>query len=315
MRRRRGRARTQRQIAQAGVECIGAAGSHADVEVIELASRALIASGLASHRIELNLTPLTSALLDRVDPDARAEARIALAQKDGATLDRLLEGATRDVQRRMRAALDLIGGHEVIAQARRVFDDPRSRTRLDTLDEIFALLESLELGVPIGFDLGEPRGFGYYTGASFAILAEGPGEPVAVGGRYDELLGRFGHPLPATGVAIDLDHLDWALGSRAPSAAAPPTVVLAGTFQPTLAATLRAAGVAVAALPGASLDEAKHYASVWCHHAVVLVGRTHATVHVEGREPERMLTGALGTHLERGQDVRRLRRGATRTKE
>ena len=60
-------------------------------------------------------------------------------------------------------------------------------------------------------DLGEVRGFAYYTGAIFHLLAEGPGEPIGSGGRYDDLLARFGAPMPAAGFALDLDNLAWAL--------------------------------------------------------------------------------------------------------
>jgi ATP phosphoribosyltransferase regulatory subunit len=296
VRRRRGRARTQRQIAQAGVECIGVKGTHADVEVIELASRALTAAGLGAHRIELNLTPLTGALLDHVDADLRGEARAALARKDGAAIDRVLRGTPRDVHHGVRAALELLGDHEVLPRARRLFSDRTSRALLDELEAIHDALASMSLGAPVGFDLGEARGFGYYTGASFAILAEGPGEPVAVGGRYDDLLGRFGRAMPATGVAIDLDHLDWALGAHAPAPHGPSTYVLAGSFKATLSRALRAAGVAIAALPGASLDEARAYATAWSHAGVVVIDGDRATMHVGTRE-ERVQVGELAARL------------------
>lgn len=292
VRRRRGRARTQRQIAQAGVECVGASGAFADLEVVELASRALARAGLTSHRIELNLTTLAGALLARLEPELRTEARHALARKDRAELTRLLARAPRDVRNGLLGALDLVGGPEVAQSARRVFRDRPARARIDALDALRRELDALALGVPIGLDLGEPRGFGYYTGTSFAILAEGPGEPVAVGGRYDELLARFGVDLPATGVAIDLDHLEWALGADAPREPARASVVLAGESTPALCASLRASGVTVVALPGASLSDAQRYAEAWGHARVVVVRDAHASV-----AGERIALGALPRFL------------------
>lgn len=297
VRRRRGRARTQRQIAQAGVECIGAEGAYADVEIIELASRALRAAGLRVHRIELNLTPLAGGLLDRVAPNLQAEARQALARKDRSELVRLLAGAPREVQTGTLAALDLMGGAEVLGRARRLFEDAASRARLEALAGIHRALEDLDLGVTIGFDLGEPRGFGYYTGTSFAILAEGPGEPVAVGGRYDDLLGRFGLPLPATGVAIDLDHLEWALGGNAPSEPARRTVVMAGASTAALCAAVRAAGVGAVALPGASRPDARRYAEIWDHPRVVFVEGRHAEVIEASGAAVRVSVDALARTL------------------
>ncbi len=45
-------------------------------------------------------------------------------------------------------------------------------------------------------DLGRFPRLGYYTGAMFEVYDPGLGEPLGGGGRYDDLLGRFGRPLP-----------------------------------------------------------------------------------------------------------------------
>ena len=78
------------------------------------------------------------------------------------------------------------------------------------------------------FDLAEVRGFGYYTGVAFQLLAEGPGEPLGAGGRYDTLLERYGRANPATGCTLDVEHLEWALGHAGVSFATPSRRVLLG---------------------------------------------------------------------------------------
>src|SRR5439155_23118006 len=57
------------------------------------------------------------------------------------------------------------------------------------------------------YDFGEVRGLDYYTGIHFEIFIAGAGTAVGAGGRYDDLMGRFGRPLPAVGLALDLDAL------------------------------------------------------------------------------------------------------------
>ncbi|PYO31479.1 MAG: ATP phosphoribosyltransferase regulatory subunit, partial [Gemmatimonadetes bacterium] len=57
------------------------------------------------------------------------------------------------------------------------------------------------------YDFGEVRGLDYYTGIHFEIFVAGAGTAVGAGGRYDDLMGRFGRPLPAVGLALDLDAL------------------------------------------------------------------------------------------------------------
>ena len=64
------------------------------------------------------------------------------------------------------------------------------------------------------FDLGLARGLGYYTGAVFDVYDPALGEPLGGGGRYDDLLGRFGRDLPAVGFAIGVDRLHAALAGE-----------------------------------------------------------------------------------------------------
>src|SRR5690606_5929968 len=90
VRQRRGRARKQRQIAQAGVEHVGAAGEDADAEVVALAAAALEALGLTRFSIELHLVDLPRAALADVPEAARPAAERALVSKDAAALARVL---------------------------------------------------------------------------------------------------------------------------------------------------------------------------------------------------------------------------------
>ncbi|HEY5599107.1 MAG TPA: ATP phosphoribosyltransferase regulatory subunit, partial [Candidatus Manganitrophaceae bacterium] len=60
-------------------------------------------------------------------------------------------------------------------------------------------------------DLGEVRGFDYYTGTIFEVFSEGVGSELGGGGRYDHLLEKFGSPASSTGFAFDIERLQWAL--------------------------------------------------------------------------------------------------------
>ena len=64
------------------------------------------------------------------------------------------------------------------------------------------------------FDLGLIRNIGYYTGAVFDVYDPALGAPIGGGGRYDELLGRFGRSLPAVGFALGIDLLHLALAGE-----------------------------------------------------------------------------------------------------
>jgi ATP phosphoribosyltransferase regulatory subunit len=65
------------------------------------------------------------------------------------------------------------------------------------------------------FDLGlSLRSIGYYTGAIFEVYDPAVGMPIGGGGRYDDLLGRFGAPQPAVGFALGVDRLHMALAGE-----------------------------------------------------------------------------------------------------
>jgi histidyl-tRNA synthetase len=51
------------------------------------------------------------------------------------------------------------------------------------------------------------RDLGYYTGAVLEVYDPAVGYSIGGGGRYDQLLGRFGRALPACGMALDLDRV------------------------------------------------------------------------------------------------------------
>jgi ATP phosphoribosyltransferase regulatory subunit len=61
------------------------------------------------------------------------------------------------------------------------------------------------------FDLGLVRSLGYYTGAVFQVYDPALGVPIGTGGRYDDLLSKFGRPLPAVGFALSVERLHIAL--------------------------------------------------------------------------------------------------------
>ena len=63
------------------------------------------------------------------------------------------------------------------------------------------------------YDLGEVRGLDYYTGIHFELFIAGTGRAAGAGGRYDDLMGRFGRARPAVGVSLDLDTIAEALAA------------------------------------------------------------------------------------------------------
>lgn len=272
IRRRRGRARKQRQIFQVGGECVGLAGPEADVEAIEVAVTAARLAGLAKPRVELAHVQIARRELDAVPEAARADVAEALAAKDVHRLEETLRaaGVTKAERSRLTRVSGLEGGIAVLATAEKALGRSAA-AELRALRCVADGVSALGLDVTVGIDLGELRGQSYYTGVSFVLLADGPGEPVGGGGRYDGLMRRFGLDAPATGFALDLENLEWAL--RAAGAAKPPAgparFVVCGSRAEVVARALRGGGRDAATLAGRSLGEALAYASGWGYDCAV----------------------------------------------
>jgi ATP phosphoribosyltransferase regulatory subunit len=97
------------------------------------------------------------------------------------------------------------GGPEVLAGLSGALEDAATGMRA-----IHALLEP-RVAERLIFDLGLVRSLGYYTGAVFQVYDPAHGVPIGSGGRYDELLGQFGRPMPAVGFALNVERLHIAL--------------------------------------------------------------------------------------------------------
>ena len=284
LRRPLGRARMHRQVAQVGVECIGIASPIGDVETIGLACSACETVGLKDYRVELCTSALVLPALSALpSQDIRDEVARLVATKDTAALRAM--AAQHDLPdatvQRLEALIDHYGDLTVLDSARRVFTDDAAQAALTNLAAICAGLTERGSGAHLRVDLGETRGRAYYTGASFQILADGPGQAIGRGGRYDNLLGHFGAAQPATGFALSVDNLQWALqehGIRYRDTTAPRFVVSGTSSTPELdagqpvAQRLREAGFTAATLPHSpSADQALAFAKSWGYHAAVVV--------------------------------------------
>lgn len=193
------------EIAQCGVELLGAHGLHADAEVLALAADSLRAAGLQNFHIELGhvgfFHDLAHALqLPREDTET---IRSLIEGKNFAALADFLAPHRSTVPGRALDRLPyLFGGAEVLDEAERLFPNCGAVSYLRAL---YAALDAAGYGGDFRFDLGLVHQIDYYTGVVFRGYAMGAAGAVLSGGRYDGLLATFGADTPATGFAVDVD--------------------------------------------------------------------------------------------------------------
>jgi ATP phosphoribosyltransferase regulatory subunit len=269
VRRRQGRARRHRQMPQAGVELYGAPGIEGDLEILRLAASVARRCGIGAFVLDLGHAAVARSLLDAIPRALAAEISDALAQKDSSRIASLLANvsAPRDVVRALSALPDLHGADDAVFD--RALPLLAGTPAEAPARELRALWDAArrvdpELAAALRVDLGEVRGFAYYTGAIFHLLAPGPGEPIGAGGRYDDLLARFDVPMPATGFALHLDPVAWALeAAGVPDERPPAVLVVAGEGAEAQAHALRAHGIPAVVHAASDLESAANYARAW----------------------------------------------------
>ncbi len=198
-----------RELLQAGIELIGAGAPHGTAEALTVLCDALDATGLRDYRVGLGDASLFTTLMDRLEIDTRARAGLleTLASRDFVELaQRLSElGLPEESSALLLSLPQRRGGPEVLEASPGPAADAIAGMR-----QVSELLED-HVAERVIFDLGLVRSIGYYTGAVFEVYDPALGVPIGGGGRYDELLGRFGSSRPAVGFALDVERLHIAL--------------------------------------------------------------------------------------------------------
>lgn len=208
-----------RESLQAGIELIGAPAPEGTAEALTMICDTLDGVGLTNYRIGVGDVGLYQAVLDGygIVGEARERLLYELVTRDFVGLEREVDAlrlADREAVAVLKRLPQLRGGPEVLDEV-----GDRAHRAAEGLQTIDALLEP-RVAQRVIFDLGLVRDLGYYSGAIFEVYDPTLGSPLGGGGRYDDLLGRFGRPLPAVGWALSVERLHIALAAQ--SATAPP---------------------------------------------------------------------------------------------
>ncbi|HHU31197.1 MAG: ATP phosphoribosyltransferase regulatory subunit [Zhaonellaceae bacterium] len=196
----------QREFSQAGVELIGAKGVGADAEVIALAIEAMLACSLKDFKIGIGQVMVTKGLLEEFsqEPADIQTIKQAIITKDFVGLENILLNQKWDGKPRkeLLGLATLHGSIEVLSKARKLSNNDGFLQAIEELEQVYDILESYGLSKYIFFDFSILRDFEYYTGIVFEGYTPDLGYPVCGGGRYDNLLSRFGLEKPAVGFAL-----------------------------------------------------------------------------------------------------------------
>ncbi|MCK6683485.1 MAG: ATP phosphoribosyltransferase [Thermoanaerobaculia bacterium] len=199
-----------REFSQAGAEHYGEGGVAADQRMLELLLSCV--AFLGGERLTLTLG--FAGLLERVlslaapgldsNPARLCEVMSAARGRRVAVVERTLRDFGARSGPAEEAAVSLLSGFDLTSS---LLADSGLASAVDELRAARAVAESILPGITTVVDLAGTPTSPYYTGLTFGLDARGVSAPLALGGRYDNLLAEFGRDLPAVGFSVSIEAL------------------------------------------------------------------------------------------------------------
>ncbi|UCE15308.1 MAG: ATP phosphoribosyltransferase regulatory subunit [Candidatus Bathyarchaeota archaeon] len=209
----------EREFWQAGVELIGCNTPAADGEVLSLLASFLKKLGLEEVRIDVGHAGLLKDLLRAAGLDKKKKGVLQglLRYRDEDRLEKFMDQNS--------FSSELNEAFLRLSRCRRLEElssvSLESSTYGKTDNYLRALLEVRDALVDYGvenlvfFDFSLVRNIEYYTGIVFEASVPNLGLPLGGGGRYDNLMEKFGKlKIPATGFAVEIEKCLQALASQ-----------------------------------------------------------------------------------------------------
>ena len=207
-----------KEVTQMGAELIGDPSVEADAEVISMVIEALKSAGLTRFQVTIGEVDYFRGLCEEagLDEDTEKELRSCISGKNFFAAQELLE--QKQIPEPYHSILlklaDMFENIESLEDAKALVKNERSLQAIARLEKLKERLEQYGVAEYISFDLGMLSKYQYYTGVVFKAYTYGIGDAVVKGGRYDNLLRKFGKNAAAIGFVIVIDDLLEALSRQ-----------------------------------------------------------------------------------------------------
>lgn len=208
-----------REIPQAGVEYIGDVDIFAMAEVIQMAAESLAAVS-DKYILGISHMGLVRGLLDASGVSLGIQKQM-LSCIQNKSVHELLEICRREnvpepAAQKLSALTGIFGRPDDCFDALcALVINERTAAAVEELKEIYALLCETGHGNCLRIDFSVANDMQYYNGITFQGFVDGTPQSVLSGGRYDDLVRKFGRNGGAIGFAVYLDLLQYSGGACA----------------------------------------------------------------------------------------------------
>lgn len=200
-----------REVTQLGAEMIGDDSVEADAEMLALVIESLLAIGLKEFQINVGHVGFIQSLIEDATLEDEARERVIelVNNRNYFGVEEYLDSimVKRSSKEAFAALGDLVGGVEILAQAKNIAPNASGIMAVKRLEKIYDILILYGVEKFVTFDLSMSGTYGYYTGIIFRGYTFGTGDAIVKGGRYDKLLEKFGKSSASVGFAIVIDEL------------------------------------------------------------------------------------------------------------
>lgn len=200
-----------REFVQCDIDILGDESCNAEIELIDVTARALLAIGFSDFTVHINDRRLLRGMLENFGFAKESLDTVCV------TFDKLDKIGVEGVEKELRekelpeqavAALKafLEKGAFRLEDVAALCED---KTLGETLARVISTVKALSDGrYEIEYTPSLVRGQGYYTGMVFEVTCAAFSGAVAGGGRYDEMVGKFiGQKVPAVGFSIGFERI------------------------------------------------------------------------------------------------------------
>ena len=200
-----------REFVQCDIDVLGDESCNAEIELIDVTARALMAIGFSNFTVNINDRRLLRGMLTSMGFLQESLDSVCISFDK---LDKIgVEGVCKELTEK-----------ECPAEAVKALEDFLNQGEF-TLEKVAALCEDATLGenlkkvldivseisggsYKIEYCPSLVRGQGYYTGMVFEVAVDGYKGSVGGGGRYDNMIGKFiGQQVPAVGFSIGFERI------------------------------------------------------------------------------------------------------------
>ena len=204
-----------KETTEVGAELIGDTSVYADAEMISLVIESLLDCGLTNFQVSVGQVEYFRGICQGagLDDETERELRELISVKNLFAAEDLLQSRKVSLEhaKALLKTADMFGGIDFLEEAAKNANNETSRQAISRLEALYDVLKLYGYEQYVSFDLGMLSKYNYYTGVIFKVYTYGVGDAIVKGGRYDQLLEKFGKKSPSIGFVLVIDELMKAL--------------------------------------------------------------------------------------------------------